>query len=198
MESGKAMKILLLLTIITATSFFLTGCAEQGANTLETVEQSENRGLLEAPDKGPATDYGYNAGPTNDKHGMKEMEETPPYQDPAVNDDHTGFSDEHAELMEKAEKHGRIPIIVHLRIHDTPPGIEVSDEDKGKIIVRTQEQVINRLLESRADSGEDLSIKTFMVTPAFAMQAGKEEIKELITYPEVEYLSEDTLDAPGG
>ena len=193
----KVKNIFFLVIIITVISLFLSGCNEQGTHDMTTKDYNNAQDKPERSDKDPGQWPAVDNGPPPDAIGPKEQHSKD--QDPAANNASMRKStDEHETLLKKAEEYGRIPVIVRLRVDDTPPGVEVDQKDKEQAIARTREQVINRLQESSDATREEMAIKTFKITPAFAMQADKEEIKELLTYPEVENVTEDIPDSPGG
>lgn len=106
----------------------------------------------------------------------------------------------HQDLLERIERHGRLPVIVRLRIPEPPPGAFPQDSETAQqtLIADTQRQVIERLLRTTGTTRETLAIKTFALTPAIALQADALTLTELLSYPEVLEVMEDSVGSPLG
>lgn len=93
--------------------------------------------------------------------------------------------------------HGVLRVIVSLKVpsSEAPDPAPFSDR-YSKTLSATQEQVIGRLLHRTGRSREDLSIKTFSVTPAMALQIDEQVLDALLADPVVSRITEDVA-VPG-
>jgi len=89
----------------------------------------------------------------------------------------------------QTEARGPIAVIVHLRLFDPPPEVRVN---RSEAIATTREQVIDRLLGSPGADRSGLAIKILEGKPAFGMQVTAQQLTELLGYPEVAEVVEDT------
>lgn len=84
----------------------------------------------------------------------------------------------------------RIPVLVKLHL-SAPPGAEISDQDKTRLISQSSEQVISRLVRSMGIDREVLKVKTFSYSPLLSLQLTPFEISTISSYPEVEEVLKD-------
>ncbi len=108
------------------------------------------------------------------------------------------ITERHAMLFEKAARQDSIPVIVRLRLTLVPEAILDAEEIRLQCdaLAAAQQRVLKRLTATAPKTEEELGVKRFRLTPAFAIQVDARMLRELVADPEVLDVVEDTLSAP--
>lgn len=84
----------------------------------------------------------------------------------------------------------RIPVLVKLHL-SAPPGAEIGQEDKTRLIAQSSEQVITRLVDNTGITRASLQVKKYTYSPVLSLQLTPSEISIISSFPEVEEVVED-------
>jgi subtilisin family serine protease len=104
----------------------------------------------------------------------------------------------HQALLDRAQRQGRIPVIVRLRVEMVPEaalrvqGIQAQRARLGDV----QRRVLERLSSTARFDEAEFGVKRFALTPALALQADALDLQELLADPEVAEVIEDRVVRP--